>query len=683
MKGKFQVVWPKDYPQKVPKFYVGVSSKRGIVASSTSLGWKVLGGADSEAVSEVLPTFGRGGRPKPEARGDLARIHALAVAAVLIGLAYLVWRWLFTIDLAYWWVAIPLILAETHNILGLGLFTLALWDVDRSPPWHAVDKTDLKVAVLIPTLNEPEEVLLPTIAAAVALKPAHETWVLDDGHRPEVHALARELGAHYLTRPDNQHYKAGNMNYAMSFIQADIFAVFDADHVAGPNFLRHTLAYFDDPSVAVVQTPQDFYNTDSFEHQHQKEEAIFHEEAVFYRVIAPGKNLWHGAFWCGTCSLVRYEALKDVGGVATESVTEDIHTTIRMNRKGWKGIYHNEVLARGLAPSDAIQYMVQRNRWAVGAMQVLRIENPLFSRGLTFGQRLSFATTILAWFDSWRTLTFILLPAAVIFTGASPINAPGSVYVPAFLLAFLSQFFALRLLARGYYPPVLSLVFEVLRLPAVLPATLAVFSPHKRRAFKVTSKSARDDRDKINPPQLLVALMAVSCVSIVWFLTTMFGYTTTDYGTNAPAVIGAFIFACINFWLLTIAVKRIRAAQYAGNRRNSFRFEVFLRGKLEDQPCVIRDVSLTGARVESPVANLQRGQQITLSVPAGDETYELKAEVVRVWPGSIANAVALRFSPGQRQALGAIALYVLNGRIRPEHTPRQRGRKASRQIAAA
>jgi hypothetical protein len=314
----------------------------------------------------------------------------------------------------------------------------------------------------------------------------------------------------------------------------------------------------------------------------------------------------------------------------------------------------------------------------------MRMENPLFSSGLTFGQRLSFITTILAWFDSWRTLTFVLLPAAVVFTGASPINAPGYVYAPAFMAAFFSQFFALRLLARGYYPPVLSLVFEMLRLPAVIPATLAVFNPRKRRVFKVTSKSAHDDRRKINPPQLLVALMAISSLSIVWFLLTIFGYTWTNYGANAPAVIGSFIFACVNFWLIMIAVKRIRAAQYAGNRRAGFRFEVFMRGELEGDPCIIRDFSLTGARVESTMFGLRRGQQIDLMIQAGYDAHTLRAEVVRVRPTMGSNSVALRFLPGQRVALGAVALYVLNGRVRPERQPKQRARpRRARAIAAA
>jgi cellulose synthase (UDP-forming) len=170
--------------------------------------------------------------------------------------------------------------------------------------------------------------------------------------------------------------------------------VLDADHVPTSAFLRATLPYFDDPAVAFVQTPQDFYNLDSFEHQRRRTGAVFNEEAVFYRVIAPAKNRWQAPFWCGTCALVRTAALRSVGGVATDSVTEDIQTSIRMFRAGWRGVYHNEVLARGLAPDDAASYLLQRNRWALGAMQVLRTENPLFGPGLAPTQRLAFLTTL-------------------------------------------------------------------------------------------------------------------------------------------------------------------------------------------------------------------------------------------------------------------------------------------------
>jgi len=605
-----------------------------------------------------LPRFTPAARPAPETPGRKAFIHGAACAALLLSFSYVAWRLAFTIDLSVWWVALPLMAAEVHNSFGLLLYTLALWDVDVSPPWRPVDHTEHKVAVLIATYNEPEEVLLPTIAAAVALEPAHQTWVLDDGRREWVADLARELGAEYLARADNAHAKAGNLNHALGVIDADIIAVFDADHVAGPDFLRHTLCYFDDPKVAVVQTPQDFYNLDSFEHEPASDRP-FNEEAVFYRVIAPAKNKWGAAFWCGTSALVRVAALRSVGGVATDTVTEDIHTTIRMNRLGWKGVYHNEVLARGLAPADAVQYMLQRNRWAIGAMQVLRLENPLFRRGLTFGQRLGFATTLLAWFDSWRTLAFVLLPAAVLFTGAAPIRAPGYIYVPAFLAAFSSQFFALRLLARGYYPPLLSLVFEMLRMPAVLPATFAVLMPGRWSQFKVTPKGRSDKRGRVRPPFLLSALTVVSGFSVVWFVASVSGLTFTHY-RELPAVVGSVLFALGNFLLLVAAISRIRAAQYASDRRASVRFDVLLRGTVGGQPCIVRDISLTGALVHQNSALLRAGQSVKFMVEVGNRRVRLDAEIVRLRPSG---ETALRFRPGQRRTFGRLVLYLLNSPV--------------------
>jgi cellulose synthase (UDP-forming) len=131
------------------------------------------------------------------------------------------------------------------------------------------------------------------------------------------------------------------------------------------------------------------------------------------------------------------------------------------------------VLARGLAPDDASGYLLQRNRWAIGAMQVLRRENPLSSSGLTIANASPSRRRSLGWFDSWRTLTYIVIPLAVVATGAVPIDAPGEVFVPVFLATLAIHSFAMRSLSRGQYPPFLSILFEFIRMPAVLPATLA------------------------------------------------------------------------------------------------------------------------------------------------------------------------------------------------------------------
>ncbi|HWC30352.1 MAG TPA: PilZ domain-containing protein, partial [Dehalococcoidia bacterium] len=118
----------------------------------------------------------------------------------------------------------------------------------------------------------------------------------------------------------------------------------------------------------------------------------------------------------------------------------------------------------------------------------------------------------------------------------------------------------------------------------------------------------------------------------------------------------------------------IRAAQYAGNRRAATRFEVFLRGELDGETCVVRDLSFTGARIESGAATLQRGQKVVLSIRAGDTEHRLETEVIRVRAAAGRNDIALRFLHGQRGTIGALALVVLNSayvrttgaRIRPQ-----------------
>ncbi|MDQ2674687.1 MAG: glycosyltransferase, partial [Chloroflexota bacterium] len=445
----------------------------------------------------------RGHLPPPDGAGRLLLIRAVTVVALAATVVYLAWRASSTLNLEAWYLALPMLVLEVHAAIGLGLFAFSLWDVDRRPARRALRRLP-SIAVVIPTYNEGPEILVPTIAAAVAMEPAHETWVLDDGERPEIEELARSLGAHYLARPTHEHAKAGNINHALGIIEADILAVLDADHVASPEFLRATLGYFSDPRVALVQTPQDFYNVTSFEHGSGVAYGEpFHEQTLFYRLLQPGKNRWNAAFWCGTNALVRTAALREIGGAATDTITEDIHTTIRFHRRGWKTVYHNEVLARGLAADDAAQYQLQRNRWGTGAMQVLRRENPLLVSGLTLGQRLAYAATLLGWFDSWRTLGFLLLPPAVLLTGQIPIIADGLTFAALFGVTYVLQQAALYLLGRGAYRPVLSIIFDLVRMSPNFMATLSLFVPRTPR-FRVTPKGRiATNRGRMEAPLML------------------------------------------------------------------------------------------------------------------------------------------------------------------------------------
>jgi cellulose synthase (UDP-forming) len=320
-----------------------------------------------------MPSLAAYGARRYALRRRTTIARTVAVAAIAITVPYLIWRLCFTISPEWWWLSVLLFICDSYGLFGLTLYVFELWDIDAD---RAPDKSALpwKVAVLITTYNEPAEVLLPTVACSVALEPKHETWVLDDGHRPEIAELSAKLGARYLSRPDNAHAKAGNLNHALALIDADIIGVLDADHAPSGRFLTATLPYFSDPALAFVQTPQDFYNRDSFEHTRMGR-AIYSEEDLFYKGIAPGKNRWQAAFWCGTCAVLRTLALQSVGGVATDTVTEDIHTSVRMYRQGWKGLFLPDVLSHGLAPHDAAGFLVQRHRWAQGNVQSLRLDN--------------------------------------------------------------------------------------------------------------------------------------------------------------------------------------------------------------------------------------------------------------------------------------------------------------------
>ena len=153
--------------------------------------------------------FRDGSLPPRESTRRKLLIRGGAVTAIAVTAAYLIWRLTGTINLTWWWVAIPLFVVELHNAFGLALYTVGLWSLDSDPYPRPARLRPPSIAVLIPTYNEPLEVLLPTIAATVALEPAHETWVLDDGRREEIARLAGRLGARYLTRPDNRDAKAG------------------------------------------------------------------------------------------------------------------------------------------------------------------------------------------------------------------------------------------------------------------------------------------------------------------------------------------------------------------------------------------------------------------------------------------------------------------------------------------
>ena len=209
---------------------------------------------------------------------NLARFGGLVAVLSLLG--YITWRLLATVPPSgpWRWAAWLLIAFEAVPIFGAVVKLVGTWTTDAPSvpplPPGAGAPHGMRVAVLIPTYDEPAEIVGPTIAAACRLEPAHETWVLDDGDRDWLEELCRDLGARYLTRPEHEHAKAGNLNHALDLMQReeaagalpiDLIAVLDSDHVPLPAFLTATLGYFKDERIALVQAPQTFFNGGAFD----------------------------------------------------------------------------------------------------------------------------------------------------------------------------------------------------------------------------------------------------------------------------------------------------------------------------------------------------------------------------------------------------------------------------------
>jgi cellulose synthase (UDP-forming) len=413
-------------------------------------------------------------------------LRALVLLALLWMATYLTWRVGWSWHGASRWLWAPLLIAEFYGMWSLTMLTWFSWRIPRSerPPATPGHKVDVYVC----TYDEPVAVLRATLAGCAALAYPHATYVLDDGRRPEVEALAREWGAEYLTRPDNSHAKAGNVNHALPRTDGDLVLTLDADHVPLPDAIDAIVGYFDDPTVGLVQTPHDFYNHDSIQHY----QVGRHEQSVFYSVICPGKDRHGAAFWCGSGALIRRAALLGIGGVATDTIAEDFHTTIKLHRAGWRTRYHDEVLIQGLAPHDLAAYLLQRDRWARGNLAVFTTpESPLRARELSARQRLSYFASLSAYLAGPMRLLMLLTLAAVLWSGALPLRASaltlGLLWGPATLLAITAG----SALCRGYQRTADTTHFELCTAGIFTRALRCVVKPG-RTVFRVTPKKSVD-----------------------------------------------------------------------------------------------------------------------------------------------------------------------------------------------
>jgi len=445
------------------------------------------------------------------------------LAALFLSLAasmrYLWWRSTGTLALDTFGnsaASLSLLLAELYafSMMFGGYFQTAIFKKREIIPLDLDDDLP-SVDVFVPTYNEPVDLLRRTLVGCLTIDyPDKEVWVLDDGRRDEVRQLARELGCRYITRADNKGAKAGNINNALQHAHGDLVAIFDADHIPVRSFLQVTVGFFqDDDNLALVQTPHHFYNPDPVERNLHMEGILPPEQAFFYHGIQRGNDFWNGAFFCGSCAVLRRAALDDIEGIATETVTEDAHTSLRLHAAGWRSVYLPVPQAAGLATERLAYHITQRLRWARGMTQIFRMEMPLLRPGLSLPQRITYSAAAAHFLFGLPRLVFLIAPPLFLLFGLYPLRAEVLdvlVYaIPHLFLATVCTSAMHGNRRHSFWPE----VYETVLAPFTALVTTAALLLPRQAAFNVTTKGERTDRKTYDWshgwPVLVIVLLAV------------------------------------------------------------------------------------------------------------------------------------------------------------------------------
>lgn len=471
----------------------------------------------------------------------------LIVYLLLTGL-YVIWRVFFTLPMRYgllaFIVGIVLLVAECLGIIDflihfIGIMRLVVPEKPKLDPLTEYPDVD----VFIATYNEPWEIIYKTVIGCKNMdypdpQKVH-IYVLDDGHREEVRRLCKEASVGYITRDDNEHAKAGNINNALAQTTSPYIVTFDADMIPMHQFLMETLPYFIGNEairaqerqegieehdltkrLGFLQVPQAFYNADIFQHRLFSEEVIPNEQDYFHREVQLAKNASNSVIYSGSNTVITRQALEDVEGFVTGIITEDIATGIRIQAKGYQSYAINEVLATGLAPYDLEAIIKQRNRWARGCIQTFRRVNPLFLKGLSAAQRLNYFDSLLYWYVPFKRLIYLLAPILFTVFGVKVVDATILEVIIFWLPMYIFNMLTFKKFSGKRRTMKWTNIYDTILMPTLISAVFLETLGIKMKKFEVTAKKRQTKKGLKYQLQLAIPH------AILFFFTVM-GITTS------------------------------------------------------------------------------------------------------------------------------------------------------------
>lgn len=493
-------------------------------------------------------------------------LHLLLIwISIVVTLRYLYYRTFNTLNFDGWVNTTFSLLLYGAELYAIATLILAYFQTLKLKQRRSVSMAQVpidqwpRVDVYIPTYNEDIDIVRKTALAAMAIDyptGKKEVYVLDDGakfpqRREELRQMCGEIGCHLMTRSNNDHAKAGNINNALVRTTGDLILILDCDHIPTRNILGETVGFFLKPQVSLVQTPHWFYNPDPFERNLLTQGKVPVGNELFYKVLQKGNDFWNAAFFCGSAAVIRRSHLLEVGGIATETVTEDCHTSLRLHAKGYETVYYDKIMVAGLAPEKFSSYVGQQVRWARGMAQVLRLEWPLFNRKLTIPQRICYTSATTHFFFGFPRLMYAIAPIAFLLFGVNLVRGLGleilTYAFPSILLALNANY----IIQKGVRFSFWNEVFEYsMAFQDALVTFLALLNP-KMGKFNVTDKGLQVSKRSFDWGSVR-GLVIVAVLSLMSLFLAPYWLITNLQGPDAVLINAAW--CIVNLILIAAAV---------------------------------------------------------------------------------------------------------------------------------
>ncbi len=570
----------------------------------------------------------------------------LIIVTTVFSLIYLTWRVLFTIPFEYGAVSvfagISLLVVEVLGLVESSIHHYNLYGVVRPVLPRIRDDEYPHVDVFISSYNEPQEVLIKTINGCKHMKYPDPSkvhiYLCDDGHRAEMKGFALSMGINYLDRDNHDGAKAGNLNHAMSKTTSPYIVTFDADMIPRSNFLLKTIPYFvgmekenvgkpfnEQKHLGFVQAPQAFYNPDLFQYYLYSEERIPNEQDYFYRDIQVSRNKSNCVIYGGSNTVLSRKALNDIGGFYTETITEDFATGMLIQKKGYICIAIDEVLASGLSATDLKSLINQRVRWARGVITTNRKMHTMWSRDLSFAQKINYWASVWYWYAPVKRLIYYMCPILYGVFGYMVIKCDLWEIMLFWLPMYITQNLSLRVMSHNLRTAKWTGIYETILFPFLLVPVLMETIGIKMTKFKVTKKGAVESEAGKNTAYIIpfAFLCILSVIGIYNCVAQIF-----DSNDLGPAVV--LFWLIMNLYTLVMAMFFVMGRDYIRKfDRVETVIDAVLHTSISDYNCQTSDISDEGISVtyHRPI-NIDDSNPVVISLSWEDYKCSLKCRLL-------------------------------------------------------